>query len=668
MDKKWKVTYFRPERPGVFIEENKVKFAANLLADEECGVIIYDHKGAQRRFPFHEKGKRGSLYGLTIEGEGISTHAYNFYDGHQVITDPYAGQIHGLEKWGGGKTKKRTTYGLLFRPDFEWEDDCPPMTPLEDSIFYGLNVRAFTMHKSSGVKHRGTFEGIIEKIPYLKELGISAVELMPCYEYDECMVPEKEDASPVPAFPAKLSVPMEASVPETVTASETAAVSETLSVSQTMAASGDVPVRLNCWGFQQGFYFSPKAAYSAVGSPVLSFKNMVRELHKNGIEVLMQFYFPEGVSQLDILDVLKHWVIEYHIDGARINGFHIPIRLLAEEPVLKNTKIWCDGYAEEDLPLIANPYFKNFIANNGNFRNDMRRFLKGDGNLMNEAAFYQRRNPDAYGVVNYLADYDGFSLYDCVSYNQKHNDANGEEGRDGTDENFSWNCGTEGNTRKKSVLALRQKQIKNALSFVLLSQGIPFIFSGDEFAATRGGNNNCYCQDNAVGWLNWKHNSFSREIFAYTRFLIDLRLKHPILHMKKELRVLDYRGYGYPDLSYHGKEAWRPDFSYISRMIGIVLCGRYARDKEDDSFYIGCNMHWNPHKLALPKLNKDEQWIKIADTSLPCDRDYNQNEYPGDDSVITIEGRTVVIFKSQKTEEKKEKTKNSVRRRASNSL
>lgn len=657
MGKKWEVTYFEPKQPGILIEGNKVRFTANLLTDKECGVILYDRRGNQTRFPFHEKGKRGTLYGLAIEGEGLSACTYNFYEGNQVITDPYAREIHGLEKWGSGKTKKRRTCGVLARYDFDWQADKPLMIPLEDSIFYGLNVRAFTMHRSSGVKHRGTFEGIIEKIPYFKELGISAVELMPCYEYDECMVPENPAAQPFPApdldaaahtFGADLDM-----FSTDMARAELPLSPENTAFSETALKCKDKPeiVRLNCWGFQKGFYFSPKAAYSAVGSPVLSFKNMVYELHQNGIEVIMQFYFPLEIGQLYMLDVIKYWVLEYHIDGVRINGFRIPVSLFAEEPVLKNTKIWCDGYRDEDLPAIANPLFKNFLANNGNFRNDMRRFLKGDVNLMNQMAFYQRRNPAAYGVVNYLADYDGFSLYDSVSYGNKHNEANGEDNRDGTNDNFSWNCGVEGHTRKKAVLTLRQKQIKNALSFVLLAQGVPFIFSGDEFGASRNGNNNCYCQDNETGWINWKNNSFSREIFSYARFLINLRRKHPILHMKEELKIMDYKGYGFPDLSYHGTEAWRPDFSYISQMMGIVLCGQYAPDKEDDSFYIACNMHWSAHKLALPKLNKNEKWIKIADTSLPCEQDYGEENDAQENSVISISGRTMAIFKAQASKE-----------------
>lgn len=631
MKSDWNITYFKPDRQGVFLAEGSVKFAAYLLTDKECGVVLYDKRGAEQRIPFKNEGKRGTLYGLLIEGEGIENYTYNYYIENQIITDPYAFEVRGLERWGSGKAKKRQTYGTLTHHAFDWQDDMPLMTPPENSILYGLNVRAFTMHKSSGVKNKGTFEGIIEKIPYLKELGITGIELMPCYEYDECILQEDYyHKSFSEKSVARAAVP---AIREAVT----------------VPASKTDKMRLNCWGFQNGFYYAPKAAYSAVKSPVLSFKELVRELHKNGIEVMMQFYFPPEIRQLYMLDVIKYWVMEYHIDGVRISGFHIPFRLLAEEPILKNTKIWCNYLPGEDLSVIANPVYKNFISDNGNYRYDIRRFLKGDEGLLNQAIVYQRRNPAEYSVVNYLADYDGFSLYDCVSYERKHNEANGEDNRDGLDVNATWNCGVEGETRRKSVLDLRLKQIKNALSFVFLSQGIPFLFSGDEFASSRGGNNNCYCQDNETGWINWKSTLFSREILAYTKFLIKLRKAHSILHTKEELRVMDYKGLGYPDLSYHGSEAWRPDLSYIGRMIGIVLNGRYASGEEDASFYIAYNMHWEPHKLALPKFSNGEKWIKLSDTSLPTETFEAQGDVSVDEhSVALVNSRSISVFMTRK--------------------
>ena len=630
METNWRVTCFRPTKQGVVCTKNSVSFAAESVADKECGVILYDKEGNCYRFPFQKEGRRGNLYGLKIDGEGLNNYFYNYYLGDRIVTDPYAWEIQGLEAWG--EKRGRKTRGFLGKRDFDWQGDEPLMIPLNESIFYGLNVRSFTMHKSSGVRNKGTFEGVAEKIPYFRELGITALELMPCYEYDECMEEQKKPA----ILPLSAAEPLK----------ENSRKEEALEDQE-----GEKPIRLNCWGFQEGFYFAPKAAYSAGRSPVTSFKRLVRELHQNGIEVIMQFYFPPQIGQMYMLEVIKYWVMEYHIDGVRLNGFHIPLRLIAEDAVLKNTKIWCSYVPGEELPVILNPSFKNFVTDNGNFRYDMRRFLKGDEGLINQALYYQRRNPKEHGVVNYMADYDGFSLYDSVCYERKHNEANGEDNRDGAEVNETWNCGAEGESRKKGIDQLRQRQIKNALSFVLLSQGVPFLFGGDEFACSRFGNNNSYCQDNETGWVKWRKTGFAKEILAYTKFLIRLRKSNGILHMKEELLVMDSIGCGYPDISYHGIEAWRPDLSYLSRIVGVLLCGKYSPEK-GESFYIACNMHWESHELALPKLSKSKKWTKIADTFQPVGdfaegpRESGAESGSGEERGFSINSRSIAIFRT----------------------
>ncbi|MCI8928212.1 MAG: hypothetical protein HFI96_11000 [Lachnospiraceae bacterium] len=630
METNWRVTCFRPTKQGVVCTKNSVSFAAESVADKECGVVLYDKEGNCYRFPFQKEGRRGNLYGLKIEGEGLNNCFYNYYLGDRIVTDPYAWEIQGLEAWG--EKRGRKTKGFLGKRDFDWQGDEPLMIPLNESIFYGLNVRSFTMHKSSGVRNKGTFEGVAEKIPYFRELGITALELMPCYEYDECMEEQKKPA----ILPLSAAEPLK----------ENSRKEEALEDQE-----GEKPIRLNCWGFQEGFYFAPKAAYSAGRSPVTSFKRLVRKLHQNGIEVIMQFYFPPQIGQMYMLEVIKYWVMEYHIDGVRLNGFHIPLRLIAEDAVLKNTKIWCSYVPGEELPVILNPSFKNFVTDNGNFRYDMRRFLKGDEGLINQALYYQRRNPKEHGVVNYMADYDGFSLYDSVCYERKHNEANGEDNRDGAEVNETWNCGAEGESRKKGIDQLRQRQIKNALSFVLLSQGVPFLFGGDEFACSRFGNNNSYCQDNETGWVKWRKTGFAKEILAYTKFLIRLRKSNGILHMKEELLVMDSIGCGYPDISYHGIEAWRPDLSYLSRIVGVLLCGKYSPEK-GESFYIACNMHWESHELALPKLSKSKKWTKIADTFQPVGdfaegpKESGAESGSGEERGFSINSRSIAIFRT----------------------
>lgn len=612
MDLNWKISSFKPYEPGVFLIRNGIRFAAELSGNNECGIILYDSNGQKTKIPFSEEGRCGNLYGIQIEGESVLACRYQYYDGKDILTDIYAQAVCGLEKWGGGKKGKRSVYGRFESDRFNWEDDTPLNIPYKDTILYGLNVRAFTMHKSSGVIHRGTFEGITEKIPYLKSLGITAVLLMPCYEYEECMT--------ISAGIGRVSIDSWPEKPAAI-------------------------AKLDCWGFRKGFYFTPKASYSASAHPAESFKFMVRELHKNGIEVMMHFYFPPDMKQMDMIRIIKHWVMEYHIDGARLSGFHIPFRMLMQEGFLSNTKIWCDRLPEQEIND-CDTFCENFASDNGNFKNDMRCFLKGDEGLINAVLTYQRRNPAGCKVINYFADYDGFSLYDCVCYEQKHNEENGEENRDGVDRNYTWNCGAEGETRKKSIRQLRLKQIKNALTLLFLSQGTPFLFSGDEFANSRHGNNNCYCQDNASGWIEWKNSDFSEEILSYSKFLIGLRHRYRILHMKQELNLIDTRACGYPDVSYHGVEAWRPDLRHVSRIFGTMLCGQYAG--EEPFFYIACNMHWEPHKLALPKLPSDQVWVKISDTavSIEVHEEGHDIRAAENSAGIEVRERSISIYQS----------------------
>lgn len=581
MGKKIEIAYYRPDVQGIFPIPNGYRFAIDFsLRFEKAGLLLYFKDGEEMNIPASDEGKRGTLYGFEVTGKGLCECSYLYYMDEDVFTDPYAKGICGLEKWGDFGRKDKVPRGRLICDIFDWGEEKAPAISWQDTILYGLNVRAFTMHKSSGVKKKGTFEGIIEKIPYLKELGITTLELMPAYEYEECMVTggKKENLK-------------EAVENCTVKAEE----------------------KLNCWGFTEGHYFAPKASYAA-DKPEISFKKMVKALHANNLEVMMHFYFVPGLKQSYMLDVLKYWVTEYHIDGFRLSGFQIPYLMIAQEPLFKELKIRSDYFNIEEIYAGEIPAYRNLLADNGNFKNDMRRFLKGDENLLNQVIAYQKCNPASYAVVNALTDYHGFSLCDLVSYDRKHNEANGEENRDGTDYNYSWNCGVEGESRKKAIMELRMRQMKNALCFLFLSQGVPFLFAGDEFGNTRNGNNNAYCQDNETGFIKWKENQTVKELLSFTKDLITLRRKHNILHKEKECQIIDTLGCGYPELSYHGTEAWRPDVSYISRMIGIMLCGKYAERKEEASLYLAYNMHWEKHELGLPKLDKGYKWSRLLST------------------------------------------------------
>lgn len=610
---KIKASYFKPHKPGVFKTEHGYRFAAELdESDEKKGIILYFHEKEFARFSFHKDGRVGNLFGIELQGESLERYTYRIYCGEMTFTDPYATKIFGLEHFGMSAGKEERIYGGIGCSEFDWQNDANPEIPYEDTILYGLNVRSFTMHKSSGVRHRGTFEGIVEKIDYLKDLGITTLELMPCYEYDETNI--KPLFHPAP------------------------------SMQETQRTLGrmEEDKRVNCWGFQKGYYFSPKASYSA-SKPDISFKRMVKELHKSGIEVTLHFYFPEDTKQMFIMDVLKYWIMEYHVDGFRISGFHLPYRMIMEDAFLKRSKIRFTYVPFEDIDCLGSgSTFCNIAVDNGNFKNDIRRFLKGDEGLVNDFIQYQRKSSPLLGTINYICDYDGFSLMDLVSYERKHNEENGENNTDGTDYNFSWNCGTEGESRKKAILSLRKKQIKNSLCFLMLSRGTPFLFSGDEFGNSRFGNNNAYCQDNEVFWIKWRDTQISRELYQFSKSVIAFRKEHPVLHTRRELKVMDTLGCGYPDISYHGQEAWRPDLSYVSRMINIFLYGAYD-GKQASSLYIAYNMHWESHPIALPKLPKNQKWKKVFSTEESGSTDTEKG--------VSIGARSILVYETERKEQ-----------------
>ena len=613
MDHNFEVEYFRPQHPGVAITPEGVVFCAAFTGTADCGVILYHQSGKVERIPFHEKGKLGILYGLIIKNLNYGEYCYNFYQGAEIITDEYCQRLKGYEIFGDSSDGIRKTYGYFETQAYDWEDDAAPAIPYNEMIVYGLNVRAFTMHRSSGVKYKGTFEGITEKIPYLKELGITTIELMPCYEFDECEFPV-----------VRRQHSMEYAV----------------SHFTEMNPPPNQPV-INCWGYKSGYYLAPKTSYSYAGNPVAAFKDMVKQLHKAGIEVIMQFYFAE-ISHAGILEAIKFWVYHYHIDGVRLIGEDYPLPAILQEPALAGTKIWYYDFPHHKMAFSAESRFKNLAVYHDGFKNTARCFLKGDEGMVVPFLESQKKNPAENGIINYVTNSDGFTLYDMVSYERKHNESNQESNQDGTEFNYSWNCGVEGVSRRRLVVSLRLKQMKNALTMLFLSQGTPFIFSGDEIANTRYGNNNPYCQDNEVGWVKWNHSKLADELLLFTKSMIALRKSHSVFRMKKEMKLLDYLACGYPDMSYHGSEAWKPELHRNSRSVGIMLCGKYAEEsgQVEDYFFIAYNMHWIPHKFSLPKLPADKVWNFLMNTTGKADEITVEN---GTANVV-IPDRSISIF------------------------
>lgn len=636
MQKTFNVTTSSIYPLGVCLVSEGLHVSAVCERKTECGILLYDRKHRDGiRIPFPEEGRKGNVYSMLLKGYQDRNCSYLFYQGNELFQDPYAQALVNERKYG--ELKEVPPRCKIAESCYEWEDDRALAIPFEESIFYLLHVRGFTKHRSSGVQARGTYAGMIEKIPYLKELGITAVLLMPSYEFDEVFRPENRPSGPE-----------QAALPYT----EPAKAKESVK-------------RINYWGYQEGLYFMPKYAYSYAKDAVTEFKDMVKALHRNGIEVMMQFYFPPHIGPVKILEILKYWVLEYHIDGFQLMGVDIPMRILCKEPLFAETKLIGEinqSFPAERMSCGAEreQKYRNYGVMNDAFLYDMRKLLKGDANMIGRLLSLWKENAEDRGIVNAIARQDGFRLADLVSYDNKHNEANGELNQDGSDHNFSWNCGIEGSTKKKAILSLRMRQMKNALTFVLLSQGTPLLYSGDEFGNSQDGNNNPYCQDNPICWIKWNLLSKQEaELFTYTKELIRFRKENPILHMRMPLQGMDYISCGYPDISFHGRDAWRPDTDSGSRSLGILCCSLYGKKSEKDDascIYIGINMYWEPYRFGLPQMPKDTKWMPLFTTGefqKETDSE-NADENPYN---ILVPPRTIVIYGTSKVQPEHKKSK-----------
>lgn len=643
----------KPYPLGAHCEAGRIRFSF-VSKRENCGVILYDrHSGRRlRKIAFTPEERIGNVYCKYLEGLDASAITYQYFEEDYIVPDYHARVFVEKGSYGRERSIKDLRAGFI-QENYDWEGDKNPRIPYEDCICYCMHVRGFTRHPSSGVQHRGTFLGIKEKIPYLKETGITTVELQPSYEFLE--IPSIEERRK--------------------------------SFSYGMASDEDMdkfcPKRLNYWGYKRGYYYAPKAAYAAGEDASLEFKEMVKAFHANGMEVVMQFYFPNDVEEREITDILQFWVLNYHVDGFHLMGGNLPTTMIAKDPVFADTKLW---YYSFDTDAVYDkeevPKYRNLAEYRDDYLYTMRKYLKGDEDMIKHVLYQMRHNPLKAGCIHYMTNYYGLTLMDMVSYNFKHNEENGEENRDGASSNYSWNCGEEGTSRRKKVIKLRRKQIKNAICMLLLGQSTPLIFMGDEFGNSQKGNNNPYCQDNSTTWLNWADLQRNQDIYDFWKQVLKLRREHPILHCERELKIMDSLSCGYPDLSYHGQNAWRAQTEGYSRQVGIMYCGKYARTKtgEEDAFcYLAMNMYWEPQGLALPRLPRGMKWKRVFCTEKDLgiekpleeiSRENNsktsaesmnldgmavkepENEMP-EETVKMIPARTIALFMSVPVPEKK---------------
>lgn len=562
-----KVVQGAPLPLGVSRQKEALNFAVEVKEGKQCTLLLYKcgENVPMEKIPMKEEAGTGTVRCVMLSDLPAQACEYNYEIDGKIVTDPYAKGIAGRERWNDQAdfTPHQVRGKLPQKEEYPWEDDCPLRIPEEDVIAYSLHVRGFTRHSSSKVKKKGTFRGVMEKLPYLKELGINQIQCMPVYEFEE---------------------------------------------------RGR---KVNYWGYGEGFFFAPKASYAADHDAQKELKELVKTCHREGIEVVLDFPFTAQTRFQIVEDCLRYYVMEYHIDGFLLNPYQVPVEFLRRDPVLSGTKL---------------------LIKDESFQNTMRRFLKGDEGMIACVAEQFRRKTSVSGSCNYITNHTGFTLEDLVSYDAKHNEANGEQNQDGPDYNYSWNCGVEGKTRKKQIVKLRQGQKRNAMFLLMTAQGTPCLLAGDEFGNSQGGNNNVYCQDNETGWVDWSRLEREKSFFHYVKELIAFRKKHGILHQKEALTGTDRSGSGIPDISYHGEAAWQIQQEASSRQLGILYSGS---PKKESNCFLVYNMHWIAHSFALPALPKDQAWYQVMSTG---EGFYEQPLLIEGKRSIILEGRSVAAF------------------------
>lgn len=648
-----------PVRPGIYDLngatplQNGVNFTIHTCGGTSCELLLF-HRAQEEPFavlPFPEAYKIGDVYSMIVYGLNIDEFEYAYrvdgpycpekgllFDKNKILLDPYAKAVAGQRTWG--IRWDHTYHARVVKDRFDWGDMPQSKKELCDLIIYELHVRDFTHHPSSGVQHRGTFSGLMEKIPYLKELGINAVELMPIFEFDETMNSRTVDGKQL----------------------------------------------LECWGYNTVGFFAPNSSYAAANEhnqEGTELKTLIKALHDNGIEVILDVVFnhtaegnekgntfsfkgfdnniyymltPDGnyynfsgcgntlncnhpVVQQLILECLRYWTINYRVDGFRFDLASILgrnedgspmnnpplLRTLADDSILSNVKLIAEAWDAGGLYQVGSfPASGRWAEWNGRYRDSLRSYLKGDSWNAWDAAWSISGSGDLYGgyydnthsnyagynsCVNFLTCHDGFTLYDLYAYNDKHNEANGWNNTDGANDNRSWNCGAEGETEDPEVLTLRRRMIRNACAVLMCSRGTPMFLAGDEFGNTKFGNNNSYCQDNITSWLDWRMLEKNKDLFEFFKFMIAFRKKHPVIHKQLPTSVC-----GMDPIHTHNLNAEETDIPRDARTFCVSFAGYDKEKGKDDLIYVAVNTFWEDVTITLPNLHRRGAWHLSVNT------------------------------------------------------
>lgn len=606
---------------GLSYANNCFWFAVSCPQANSCNLVLFK-KG--ETMPAEVIPMDASAFGVFTVGVvlprrlGYTGYEYVYEADGVRFTDPYAKKINGREVFGETAGEVRAE---VFVPEMKGISSGYKRHAAEDLILYKLHVRGFTKAANSGVRKKGTYAGLVEKIPYLKELGINGVLLLPVTEFDEREAANKANYRTV------IGVPQRAYAGQ-----------NGRDAVKTASQKEETPVKLNYWGYaESAYYFAPKASYAANPAKTNEeFAQMVEALHTAGIDVYLEMMFDYNCTMTYMSECLRHWVMTYGVDGFHISNAVLPVKLVAGDAYLQKSAFFVSDISDE----IKDKYPGRFIEYRESFCMDMRRYLKGDEGLVPAFCHYMKNRRIGALRVHFMTDHNGFTLADLYSYDVRHNEANGERGLDGTEYNASWNCGEEGVTKKKKVLALRKKMEKNAMLTMLLSQGTPMLLAGDEFLHTKQGNNNAYCQDNEISWLDWSLCKKNREFLEFVKELTAFRRAHPMFTLERVLKETDFISCGWPEVSQHGVSPWQVDGSAYNRLAAFLYCGDYIRKNDrtyEDHFYLMYNMHWEEHEFELPEA-KDVTWQVVFDSSGTA------NEKKVTKKAMVLEPRSIVVL------------------------
>ena len=578
---KFQICTGKYETFGVTREKDILSFSLQAGENATCNLLLYP-KGEEKaiRIPMERHKIYCTIYTVGIRGLNWQEYDYNFEIDGREETDAYARRITGREVWAEEGRRPEETAPEVFVPEkikkqrqllkqkkqkkiksgfyfseFQWKNDKNPRIKKTDMVIYKLHARGFTMGLKSENSQKGTLGMVERKLGYLKELGVTSLLFLPVYEFEEFL---QADESKKEEHPANL---------------------------------------INYWGYTTGSYFAPKASYLGRENNPDALKRLIQKIHQMDMEFMAEFYFDKKINPYLIIDAMRYWKQEYHIDGFRIIGDFSVAELLAQDSLLSGCKLLYEGFPEE-LASAGRRLGPELFSYNDAFLYQVRRLLNHQGGNIYEFACQMKRQQEQQGFVNFAAENNGFTLWDSFSYGRKHNEENLEENRDGNDWNYSSNSGQEGSTKKREIIRLREQKVRNALAAVVFSQGVPLIWMGDECENTQNGNNNAYCQDNETGWKDWKNTKSSREMTEYLKKILKLRRDYPVLRSSRPYQMMDYEKRGYPDLSYHSESGWRIDFDRNRGFIGMFYCGAYEGGED---LYIAYNFQNVPQKMALPR-------------------------------------------------------------------